>query len=145
MALAEGRRRLLIPAFAGFYGWGRPLYYPLIRCALGMSVFVDGWSRGLDTPTTPYTGLAAASLETTGSFLVVLILTETIGGVCLAIGLLTRFWALALAAELAYVAATSHAQYPYLEQLLLWCSLGAAIILRGGGRYSIDHILGWEL
>jgi uncharacterized membrane protein YphA (DoxX/SURF4 family) len=47
--------------------------------------------------------------EIGGRSLVTLILTETVGGTSLALDFLTRFWALIIAIELAYVALTSQA------------------------------------
>jgi putative oxidoreductase len=76
-----------------------------------------------------------------------LALLEAIGGVMLALGLLSRPVALVLAAEMAW-ATTVHlklgwtwttAEYPAL--LLVLC---VAVFFRGGGRYSLDYRVGRE-
>ena len=87
-------------------------------------------------------GLPAPSLVA-----ILVMATETIGGLCVAIGLFTRFWAAAMAIELAIIAFYVQWQngYPRVEQFLLWGILAFAIALRGGGRCSVDRLIGREL
>lgn len=80
---------------------------------------------------------------------IVLITLETLGGLCIALGLFTRFWAAAVTIEMAVI--TYHhlpvfgwGQRGY-EYPLFWGLVMFAIALRGGGPYSLDRKLGREL
>ena len=71
---------------------------------------------------------------------VVVISVETLGAACLALGLLTRFWALCMAVEMVvaiWLAVLPRA--PELEGLLLASAL--ALFSLGGGPISIDRLL----
>ena len=71
---------------------------------------------------------------------VIVIGVETVGAACLALGLLTRFWALCMAVEMVvaiWLAVLPRA--PELELLLLVGSL--ALLSLGGGPLSIDRLL----
>jgi putative oxidoreductase len=76
----------------------------------------------------------------------IVIAVESVGALCIAVGFLTRFWAAALAIEMAVI---SYVQIPNgytrMEQFMLWGALAVIIPLRGGGRFSIDRAIGWEL
>jgi putative oxidoreductase len=80
-----------------------------------------------------------------------MIVTESIGAACLALGLFTRFWAAAIWIEMAVIITQFQWQFGYfwtnrgVEYALLWLLLCTAIFFRGGGRYSLDHYLGREL
>jgi putative oxidoreductase len=76
---------------------------------------------------------------------------ELVGGICLIVGLFTRFFAAALAIEMLIALFAVHFAKGYAaggggyEYVLL---IGAACFLfaiRGGGPYSIDRFLGKEL
>ena len=71
---------------------------------------------------------------------VVVISVETLGAACLALGLLTRFWALCMAVEMVvaiWLAVLPRA--PELEGLLLASAL--ALFSLGGGPISMDRLL----
>ena len=80
---------------------------------------------------------------------VILILLETVGGLCVALGFLTRFFAVAIAVEMAVIVALYFPKFgwtgPGYEYPLMWGLVMLAIALRGGGPYSIDRRLGREL
>jgi putative oxidoreductase len=70
------------------------------------------------------------------------IFAETFGAACLVLGLLTRFWALCLAVEMAVaisVAVVPMGRAPELEGLLLAAAL--ALVGLGGGPVSVDRLL----
>lgn len=85
-------------------------------------------------------------LEPVGLTALCVIAIESLGALCIALGFLTRFWAAALAVEMAVI---SYTQIPNgftrVEQFLLWGVMALIIALRGGGRFSIDRAIGWEL
>lgn len=77
----------------------------------------------------------------------VTIFMETVGGVCIAIGLFTRFFAAAMAIEFALITifVIVPRGWPAYEMYLIWGILLFAIALRGGGPYSVDRLIGKEL
>ena len=147
MGTADRKPELFFPALGGFYDWVKPYVYPLMRFATGAIIIPNGWPKvtaGLaaTTATMAHQGLPAPALA--AIFVTVI---ETIGGLCVAIGLFTRFWAAAMAIELAIIAFKVQLPngYPRFEQFLLWGILAFAIALRGGGRCSVDRLIGKEL
>lgn len=147
MQSAERSAKLFIPALAGFYAWVKPYCYPLMRFAVGAIVIPNGWPKLMAGVGTIAAGMAKQGFPLPGLVAVLVIATETIGGLCVAIGFLTRFWAAAMAIEMAVIA--FYIQWPNgysrVEQFLLWGILAFAIALRGGGRCSVDRAIGWEL
>jgi putative oxidoreductase len=142
----ERTTKLYIPALGGFYAWVKPYCYPLIRFATGAILIPNGIPKlmaGFDATSAGMArGFALPALVA-----ILVMATETIGGFCVAIGFLTRFWAVAAAIEMAVI--TFKVQlpngYPRVEQFLLWSILFFAIALRGGGRCSVDRLIGREL
>ena len=75
---------------------------------------------------------------------------ETVGAVMIILGLFTRFFAAALAVEFAIITFVAHwpgfaAGRGGWEYPLFWGLILFAVALRGGGPYSLDRKLGWEL
>ena len=72
-----------------------------------------------------------------------------IGGLCIALGLITRFFAVAIAVEMAVIVHQYFPKFgwtgPGYEYPLMWGLIMLAIALRGGGPYSLDRRLGREL
>jgi putative oxidoreductase len=81
----------------------------------------------------------------------IVMLLESVGGVCLIIGLFTRFFAAALAIEMLVALFAVHFAKGYgaagggYEYVLLIGAVCFVIALRGGGPYSADHYIGKEL
>ncbi len=77
-------------------------------------------------------------------------LTEFFGGLFLALGLLTRLSAAAVVALMAYAAFAVHLGNGFfwtnggLEYPLLWGLVALALVIRGGGAWSIDRRIGWR-
>jgi putative oxidoreductase len=74
---------------------------------------------------------------------------EFLGGIMLAIGLLTRIVAAAFVIEMLVISfAVLWPVWSWgrrgMEYALLMGIVALAILLRGGGRYSIDHYIGRE-
>jgi putative oxidoreductase len=81
---------------------------------------------------------------------ILLIILETIGGICIALGLFTRFWATAVTIEMAvivyhYLPAGFGWTKPGYEYPLMWGLIMLAVALRGGGPYSLDRKFRREL
>jgi putative oxidoreductase len=80
---------------------------------------------------------------------VALIILETVGGLCVALGLFTRFWAAAITVEMMVIVYHHMPKFgwtgPGYEYPLMWGLVMLAVALRGGGPYSLDRVLGREL
>ena len=76
---------------------------------------------------------------------------ELVAAGCLALGLFTRLAAAMVWVEMIIVILIFNWQFGYfwtgrgVEYALLWLLLCTAIFFRGGGRYSLDALLGKEL
>jgi putative oxidoreductase len=81
----------------------------------------------------------------------VLILIEFFGGMAIAAGLFTRFFAAAVTIEMAVIMFAHYLPNGFswlnrgYEFVLLWGLVTLAIWWRGGGPYSLDRMLGREL
>ncbi len=144
-------QKLFFPALRPLYAFLEPLSWPLIRCACGLILAVHGWgkiSRGAETmaPTFAKLGYAHPVL-----LVYLLILVEFFGGIAIAAGLFTRFFAAALTIEMAVITFVHYlpAGFSWLnrgyEFTLLWGLMAMAILWRGGGPYSLDRRIGKEL
>jgi putative oxidoreductase len=147
METKESATRLFIPGLAGFYDWVKPYCYPLIRLATGAILIPNGIPKVMAGLEATSAGMAKQQFAMPTLIAVVVMATETIGGFCVAIGFLTRFWAAAIAIEMAVIAfyIQWNNGYSRVEQFLLWGIIAFAIALRGGGRCSVDRLIGWEL
>lgn len=147
----RGEPKLIFPGLAGFYAAVSDLWYPMIRISVGAILLVHGWGK-------IHTGISAlaAYLDRVGlapslPFAYVVYINETIGAVCIILGLFTRFFAASIAIELAVALWIVHyakgfgASAGGYEYVLMWGIIMFAIALRGGGPYSLDRIIGWEL
>jgi len=143
-----------------FSGIGRihetvaPLSDPLVRIATGLFLVphgaqkLFGWFGGYGPAATGQFFAEQLALEPGLAFAVLAGLIEVVGGVLLALGAFTRPVALAVTGLLLVAALHVHlpngffwtnggAEYP-----LLWAIVAASFVLRGGGRYSFDGLLG---
>lgn len=141
--------RLLLPFLKPFYDLVIPLSWPLIRCSVGLILAVHGWGK-IDRIVAFGDSLAKRGYVPGQPLGWLVFLTELVGGICIALGLATRFWAAAAAIELGVITlgylgnGFSWTQRGY-EYTLMWGLLLFAIALRGGGPYSLDRKLGREL
>ncbi|SEO73771.1 DoxX family protein [Aquisalimonas asiatica] len=129
------------------------LAYPLVRVTTGLLLIphgaqkLFGWFGGHGL-----TGTGAYFGETLGMepgilFALLAGLVEFFGGLALVLGILTRPAALAVAVLLA-VALSVHLPYGFfwteggVEYPLMWLVLAIAVLLRGGGEFSVDRRIG---
>jgi putative oxidoreductase len=95
--------------------------------------------------------MARQGLQPGIAFAYAAIFLETVGAVCLIIGLLTRFFAAALAIEMAIALLVVHLAKGFAvgqggyEYVLLIGIVLLMIAIRGGGPYSVDRQIGKEL
>jgi putative oxidoreductase len=150
--MAQAEAKLLHPGLAGFYQTMTPVAETLVRVIVGAMflMHVSGkFKAGADAIATNI--FAKNGLEPALTWAYVTMGLELVGGICLIVGLFTRFFAAALAIEMLIALIAVHFAKGYAaggggyEYVLL---IGAAcflIAIRGGGPYSIDRYLGKEL
>ena len=139
--------KLVLPFLKPFYDLVIPLSWPLVRCSVGLILAVHGWPKVLRV-----IDLMGGEPPTRGSVtrLVVLMIIEFFGGICISLGLFTRFFAPAAAIEMGYLTFVRYADHfgwrtDGYEYVLMWGLILFAVSLRGGGPYSLDRKLGWSL
>jgi putative oxidoreductase len=143
--------RPLLPFLEPFYRAVIPLAWPLVRFAIGWNLAVHGWGKVLRGPTAQAAMLARDGSDFGIPLALLLIFVELIGGVCIALGLFTRFFAAAIAIEMAYLTFYTYWGHGFswtvrgYEYVLMWGIVSFAIALRGGGPYSLDRKIGREL
>ncbi|MGA3305673.1 MAG: DoxX family protein [Stellaceae bacterium] len=139
----------IIPICAAIYRPFAPLSYAFIRFCTG-AIFVPHGIQKLSGGATADKFVVALGLAKPAPWAVTMGMIELAGGIMLALGLLTRPAALLLAIELLVMIFAVHIhngfawnsggiQYPVM--LLALC---IAALFRGGGRYSLDRLIGRE-
>jgi len=145
--------RLIFPGLAGFYASMMPITYTLVRIVVGIMFLVHVSAKFKAGPDAVAAGaMAHAGLQPALMFAYAAIILEAVGGAALVIGLFTRFFAAALAIEMAIALITVHLPKGYAagaggyEYVLLIGAVLFAIAIRGGGPYSVDEkLIGKEL
>src|SRR5882762_3996282 len=142
--------RLLIPQLRGFYDRVEPLSWLLIRLTAGLMIIPHGWPKLMMGVTkTAEMALIKRGIQPAEPLAVVLITLQPLGGLCVALGLFTRFWAAAIAIERMVIVYHHLPKFgwtgPGYEYPLMWALVMFAIALRGGGPYSLDRRIGREL
>ena len=145
-------KRLVFPGLAGVYKAGSPYAYAFMRFATGAVLVPHGVQKVFFLTLDQYTktiggkGLPFAALLAFLTFF-----TELVAATCLAIGLFTRAAAVMIWIEMAVIITVFNWQYGYfwtnrgVEYALLWLLLCTAIFFHGGGRYSVDRLIGKEV
>jgi putative oxidoreductase len=138
--------RLLIPPLRTFYDWSVPFSYTLVRVVAGLMLLPHGipkLMRGVDSEVGFFNnhGMQPAWL-----LAYLIMFNETLGALFVALGFLTRLCAASLAIEMAVITWGFVPEgYGRAEYTLMWGLVMFAIALGGGGPYSIDRKLGWEI
>ena len=82
--------RLIFPGLAGFYAWCGEIAYALVRIVIGYNIFMHGWVKVPNG----YAGVAAYmtknGLEPHAFFAGAAMFLETVGALCVLVGLFTR-------------------------------------------------------
>ena len=154
LAIAPSSTRPLIPAVAPLTRLLSPLAEPMVRVAAGLFLMPHGAQK-------LFGAFGGYGVEATGQFFAAKLglppalalvagLIEFFGGLFLALGFLTRP-AAALVVGLMGVAVVSvHWGNGFFwtdggyEYPLLWGIVALSYVLRGGGRYSVDALIGRE-
>ena len=152
MALTKGiamfghsTERLIIPALGGFYARVEPVVYALMRFAIGAIILVHGYGKVTGPGPTGLTGMfTRMAFPAPDLMAYITIGLETVGTLCVAIGLFTRFFSAALAIQMAVILVTAHWAKGFAvggggyEYVLLLGMVYFYIAIRGGGLYSVD-------
>ena len=150
MADTQSEPRLLLPFLKPFYDQAIPLSWLVIRVACGWNLTVHGWGKVSRGPSAYINALVQSGFDPALPWVWAALLIEFFGGICIMLGLFTRFWAAAAAIEMLVITCiywkTGFAwlQRGY-EYTLLWGLICFAIALRGGGPYSLDRKIGVQL
>lgn len=124
-----------------------PLSYPIIRFVAGVFMIPHGYGKvfgGIDNTAKFFSSL---SIEPALYFAWYVGLVEFVGGICVAIGLLTRFFSAQLVGILFVATFFVHFQNGFFaykngyEFPLMWMLIMIAITIRGGSDVSIDQNL----
>ena len=146
------RSRLIFPGLARLYETFAPASYSFMRFSTGAVLVPHGIQKIM-------LGTAAAlapniqtkmgvPLPLLWAYLAVF--AESVAAICLAIGLFTRLAALIIWIEMGVIIVFFQWPFGYfwtakgIEYALLWWLLCIAIFFRGGGRYSVDRLIGKE-
>lgn len=149
---AKGQPKLIYPGLAGFYETWRDIAYTLVRVCIGYILFVHGWGKVTGAGVAGISAFMAKNGLNPGiAFAYAAMFLETVGAVCIIIGLFTRFFAAALAIEMGIAFLAVHMSKGFAvgqggyEYVLLLGIVMFAIAIRGGGPYSVDRQIGKEL
>ena len=150
--MAQGETKLLYPGLAGFYEAMLPIAATLVRIVVGIMFLMHVSTKfKLGADVVAANIFAKNGIEPALMWAYVIMCLESVGGVCLIIGLFTRFVAAALAIEMLVALLFVHLAKGYaaggggFEYVLLIGAVCLLIAIRGGGPYSVDRAIGKEL
>ncbi len=150
---AAGETKLVLPGLRGFYDSFVDVAYTLMRIVIGYNLLMHGWGKvSSQAGAAGIAGyMAKQGLEPGAAFAYAAMFLETVGAACIIIGLFTRFFAAALAIEMAIALMSVHLAKGFAvgqggyEYVLLIGIVLFMIAIRGGGPYSVDRAIGKEL
>jgi putative oxidoreductase len=154
------RSRLIIPAFGPIYDALANLAYPFLRVCFGLFFVPHGWAKLINGSVATYdaagklVGGTAAGMMKRGfpapeALAYYIGGLELIGGVLIAVGLLTRFVAAQIVGFMFVAAFVVHKSTWFwtakgMEMPLILMVVAIVICVRGGGAYSVDRTLSKE-
>lgn len=148
----SNQTKLIYPGLAGFYATMSPIAGTLVRIVVGIMFLMHVSGKFHAGPAAIAANIMAKDgLEPSLLWAYVVMALELVGGICLIIGLFTRFFAAALAIEMLIALLFHHLSKGYAaggggyEYVLLIGIVLFTIAMRGGGPYSVDAKLGKEL
>jgi putative oxidoreductase len=142
--------RLLIPALGPVYRALAPATGALVRVISGLSLVAHGSPKLFVNPAGNAAFFEQAGFSPGMFWSILTGCTETIGGLCLAVGFLTRLVCVPILIFL-LTAISYHWQFGYywnvrgIEFPLFWSAVTLHFLVRGGGQWSVDAFLGREI
>ena len=154
MAARSSDTKLYFPGLGGIYDgladWG----YPLLRITAGLMLIPHAWPKFTTAGAAGVAaGLARRGIEPALAFAYLIMFVELVGGICIAIGFLTRPFALLCLIEMIVIAVKAHLPNGWFfsvqggggEFPVMWAILFLIILIRGGGHFSVDRAIGKEV
>jgi putative oxidoreductase len=152
MDVTRHETNLIWPGLRGFYDAFSEIAYALMRVVIGYILFMHGWAK-------VHAGVAAVAanimakngLQPALVFAYAAMALETVGAVCIILGVFTRFFAAAIAIEIGMAFLFVHMPKGFaaaqggFEYVLLIGIVMLLVAIRGGGPYSVDRLIGREL
>lgn len=150
--MAQREAKLLYPTLAGYYDNVLPVAQTFVRIVVGIMFLMH-----VSVKFKIGAGAVAANIFAKNGFepalawAYVTMFIELVGGVCLIIGLFTRFVAAVPAIEMIIALLFVHLAKGYAaggggyEYVLLIGAVCFLIAIRGGGPYSVDRVIGKAL
>jgi len=146
------KTKLLYPRLAGFYETMLPIAATFVRIVVGVMFLMHVSVKfKLGAHAVAANIFAKNGIEPALAWAYIIMFIELVGGICLIIGLFTRFIAAALAIEMLVALLFVHLPKWYAaggggyEYVLLIGAVCFIIVIRGGGPYSVDRVIGKEL
>lgn len=145
----------IVPALGAVTETLSPFAEPMVRIAAGLILVphgaqkLFGWFGGYGLEATGQ--FFATKLGLPASMAVMAGLIEFVGGLALAAGLATRISAALVVGVMAVAVFRVHLASGFFwsqggyEYPLLWGVVALGFVLRGGGRYSLDAVIGREI
>ena len=144
--------RPVFPALGRHYQFASDLAYLIVRVTAGLMLIPHGWPKVMaGASAVAANALSRRGIEPALPLAYLIMFLETIGGIMIAVGLFTRPVALLLVIEFLVIIFKAHLPNGYgvsvngIEFPLMWGLILLAILLRGGGPWSLDRKLGFEV
>jgi putative oxidoreductase len=143
--------RLLIPVLGRIYRALAPITAPLIRLVAGGSLAIHGFPILFGNIAATAKFLESTGFENGVFFAYVVGIVEFVCGLFLALGLFTRVVAAPIIGFLVIAIVTYHWQFGFywenrgIEYPLFWSIVVFHFLVRGGGPWSLDALIGREM
>jgi putative oxidoreductase len=144
-----------IPLMAPLYDQTRDLAWPLVRLTAGGFLLVHGLTKVLNTTITAFAAnsMAKRGIEPALAAAYAVWFLETVGALCIMFGFLTRLIAGMVFVEFLVIVFVAQWRNGFQwnapgggwEFPAFWGLIILAILIGGGGAYSVDRKLGREL
>jgi putative oxidoreductase len=150
--MGQNQAKLLFPGLTGFYEGMLPVAATLVRVVVGIMFLMHVWGKfNAGAAAVAANVFAKNGIEPALMWAYCIMFLEVVGGICLILGLFTRFFAAAFAIEMLVALLFVHLAKGYAaggggyEYVLLIGAVCFTIAIRGGGPYSLDRMIGKEL
>ena len=146
----QERSKLIVPAAAPFHAALAPFGFTLIRVALGLILMPHGYAKLFLNDAVPTSrNFVHFGWSYPLAWAYAIGALEFFGGLMLALGLFTRIVAAAFVIEMAVISfAVLYPNWSWghhgMEYALLMGLVALGIFFNGGGRYSLDRLIGRE-
>jgi putative oxidoreductase len=144
------RQHLIFPQMAGLYGLGEDWAWTMLRVMLGIWLIPHGFGKLFLNDAVPASrNFVAFGWAYPVAWAYAIGVLEFAGGILLALGLFTRLVSLMVVCEMSVISfAVLYPNWSWgnrgMEYALMMGVLALALFLKGGGRHSLDRVLGRE-